>query len=300
MSSADPFNIVKEELKRSINKTKIIVESLNAIGSRDSSDHNANKLVADLRTNLRSITWDIQDLDETINIASKNPAKFNLDHSEIENRRQFIAQTKEFVQKTKNNHGIHFDESSTSTATTKTTTNKTPQNAINIRIPDVISNFTSSSKSNTYVKLNNNDNDFDDQGNEDDSDYEIDTRRLNSRNINSNKNTNSTNNSNNNSHSIQMQKHERIFREQDKNMDLISGKVSSLKNISQTMANELDDQAELMDDLGREMDTADSRINMVMKKMTKVMHMSNDRRQWSMIGCLLCAIVFVIFLLAAL
>jgi hypothetical protein len=48
-----------------------------------------------------------------------------------------------------------------------------------------------------------------------------------------------------------------------------------LKNISQTMQNELDDQANLLDDLGREMDTADSKMNVVMKKITKVLHMSS-------------------------
>ena len=31
-------------------------------------------------------------------IASKNPAKFNLTSSDIESRRQFISQTKDFVQ----------------------------------------------------------------------------------------------------------------------------------------------------------------------------------------------------------
>ena len=56
---------------------------------------------------------------------------------------------------------------------------------------------------------------------------------------------------------------------------MISGKVSTLKNISTAMQNELDDQAVLLDDLGREMDTADSKMNIVMKKLTKVLHMSS-------------------------
>ena len=68
-----------------------------------------------------------------------------------------------------------------------------------------------------------------------------------------------------------------MFKEQDKSLDLISNKVTSLKNISQTMQNELDDQAELLDDLGREMDTADSKMNTVMKKITKVLHMSSGK-----------------------
>lgn len=112
-----------------------------------------------------------------------------------------------------------------------------------------------------------------------------------------------------------------MFKEQDKNLELISTRVSSLKNISQTMQNELDDQANLLDDLGREMDIADSRMQTVMKKITKVLHMSNgtylsfikflfihfsfilplqDRRQWTLIGVLLLAIFVVLILFAIL
>ncbi len=40
------------------------------------------------------------------------------------------------------------------------------------------------------------------------------------------------------------------------------------------MQNELDDQANLLDDLGREMETADSRMGTVMKKLNKVLHLS--------------------------
>ena len=66
-----------------------------------------------------------------------------------------------------------------------------------------------------------------------------------------------------------------LFKEQDKSIDLISGRVSSLKNISQAMQNELDDQAQLLDEMGREMETADTRMNSVMKRITKVLHMSS-------------------------
>lgn len=49
------------------------------------------------------------------------------------------------------------------------------------------------------------------------------------------------------------------------------------------MQNELDDQAVLLDDLGREMDTADSKMQTVMKKLTKVLHMTSGK-----CACILC------------
>lgn len=59
------------ELKRSINKTRSLIESYNALLSSKLNDSNSNdevgnKLLADIRTNLKSINWDIQDLEETI------------------------------------------------------------------------------------------------------------------------------------------------------------------------------------------------------------------------------------------
>ncbi len=43
------------------------------------------------------------------------------------------------------------------------------------------------------------------------------------------------------------------------------------------MQNELEDQAFLLDDLGREMDTTESRLGAVTKKITKVLHMSSGK-----------------------
>ena len=171
------------------------------------------------------------------------------------------------------------------------------QSNISIKIPDLISNATA--KSNNYTKLKMNEED-------DESDYEIDTRKFspNTNNNNSptttvNKKTDAFQPRHQQQTSIQLQQ-EDVFREQDRNLELISGRVSNLKNISQTMQNELDDQANLLDDLGREMDTADSKMQTVMKKITKVLHMSSDKRQWTLIGVLLGAIVFILFLFAIL
>ena len=62
------------------------------------------------------------------------------------------------------------------------------------------------------------------------------------------------------------------------------------------MQNELDDQANLLNDLGKEMDTADSRMQNVMKKISKIMHLDNDKRQWTVIFVLVIAIFVVLML----
>lgn len=51
----------------------------------------------ELRNSLRSIEWDLEDLEETIGIVEKNPRKFRIDSGELSSRRSFIFQTKEEV-----------------------------------------------------------------------------------------------------------------------------------------------------------------------------------------------------------
>lgn len=52
----------------------------------------------ELRNSLRSIEWDLEDLEETIGIVEKNPRKFRIDSGELKSRRTFILQTREEVQ----------------------------------------------------------------------------------------------------------------------------------------------------------------------------------------------------------
>lgn len=51
----------------------------------------------ELRNSLRSIEWDLEDLEETIIIVEKNPRKFRIDAGELASRHTFILKTKEEV-----------------------------------------------------------------------------------------------------------------------------------------------------------------------------------------------------------
>ena len=55
----------------------------------------------ELRNSLRSIEWDLEDLDDTVNIVEKNPAKFKIDPTDLAARKAFIQQTKEEVENMK-------------------------------------------------------------------------------------------------------------------------------------------------------------------------------------------------------
>merc|ERR1719429_792306 len=55
----------------------------------------------ELRNSLRSIEWDLEDLDDTVQIVEKNPAKFRIDSSELLVRKSFIQQTRDEVNQMK-------------------------------------------------------------------------------------------------------------------------------------------------------------------------------------------------------
>ncbi|KAF6735921.1 Syntaxin-6 [Oryzias melastigma] len=87
-----------------------------------------------------------------------------------------------------------------------------------------------------------------------------------------------------------------IADQQDEQLELVSGSINVLKNMSERIGVELDEQAEMLDDFSQEMDNTQSRLDNVMKKLAKVSHMTSDRRQWCAIGVLLAILLVVVIL----
>ncbi|XP_064808531.1 syntaxin-6-like isoform X2 [Oncorhynchus masou masou] len=84
--------------------------------------------------------------------------------------------------------------------------------------------------------------------------------------------------------------------QQDDQLELVSGTIGVLKNMSERIGMELDEQTVMLDDFSNEMEGTHSRLDNVMKKLAKVSNMTTDRRQWCAIGILL-AILFVVIML---
>ncbi|XP_014679980.1 PREDICTED: syntaxin-6-like, partial [Priapulus caudatus] len=55
----------------------------------------------ELRNSIRSIEWDLEDLDETIGIVEKNPRKFKISEADVEERKSFVDQTRLTVKEMK-------------------------------------------------------------------------------------------------------------------------------------------------------------------------------------------------------
>ncbi|KAM9357529.1 syntaxin-6 [Symphorus nematophorus] len=251
MSMEDPFFVVKGEVQKAVNAAQSLHHRWSELlqegggASKEEMDWTTNEL----RNSLRSIEWDLEDLDETISIVESNPKKFNLDAAELSKRKSFITSTRQTVKEMK-------DQMSSPAAASVDRKNK--QALLGERGAQAPIWQPGADK---YGRLD---------------------RQL----------------QNANAQFIEEQQVQQqlIAEQQDEQLELVSGTIGVLKNMSERIGMELDEQAVMLDDFGHEMDNTQSRLDNVMKKLAKVSHMTSDRRQWCAIGVLL-AILFVVILL---
>ena len=67
-----------------------------------------NWTTSEIKNSIRSVEWDLEDLEETIGIVETNPGKFTLPKDEIDNRKGFIQNVKRTVQSIKEE--VHSSE----------------------------------------------------------------------------------------------------------------------------------------------------------------------------------------------
>ncbi|CAK1554210.1 unnamed protein product [Leptosia nina] len=95
-----PLNCSRSEVFRALNKTRGLYLRWQELSTSPILPNTAEVewTSIELRNALRSIEWDLEDLEDTIGIAEKNSSKFKIDHKEICDRRSFIQATKQEVQ----------------------------------------------------------------------------------------------------------------------------------------------------------------------------------------------------------
>ncbi|KAJ8263835.1 hypothetical protein GJAV_G00141830 [Gymnothorax javanicus] len=91
-----------------------------------------------------------------------------------------------------------------------------------------------------------------------------------------------------------------IIQDQDEQLELVSGSIRVLKDMSGRIGDQLEEQAIMLGDFGDEMDQTASRMDSVLKKMEKVSLLTSSRRQWCVIGVLVVILIVVLILIFAL
>ncbi|XP_061046342.1 syntaxin-10 isoform X1 [Eubalaena glacialis] len=103
MSLEDPFFVVRGEVQKAVNTARGLYQRWcellheGAAVGREELDWTTNEL----RNGLRSIEWDLEDLEETIGIVEANPGKFKLPAGDMQERKVFVERMREAVQEMK-------------------------------------------------------------------------------------------------------------------------------------------------------------------------------------------------------
>jgi len=92
----DPFYVVKEEVLQSLQGVTTLYDRWKELldTTNTASNEEFKWTTNELKSGLRSIEWDITDLEETVGIVENNQAKFKIDNQELQTRKQFIQSTK--------------------------------------------------------------------------------------------------------------------------------------------------------------------------------------------------------------
>jgi len=103
MSMQDPFYVVKEEVQQSVQGVTALYERWQDLlnNTNTATNEEFKWTTNELKTGLRSIDWDVTDLEETVGIVESNKSRFPIDETELNVRKQFIQTTKQKIQSIK-------------------------------------------------------------------------------------------------------------------------------------------------------------------------------------------------------
>ncbi|GAA34101.1 Syntaxin-10 [Clonorchis sinensis] len=93
----DPYYTVQDEVIKNLESARTLYQDwLNA-----DLPKNLQELSDNLRQLLRSIEWDLEDIQETVSIVEGNPSRFQLSEKDVAARRQFLRETRDIVNSVK-------------------------------------------------------------------------------------------------------------------------------------------------------------------------------------------------------
>ncbi|RAL38054.1 hypothetical protein DM860_000748 [Cuscuta australis] len=84
----DPFYIVKEDIQQSIDK---LLSTFHQWERIPGSSVEYQRLIKELLAACESVSWQVDELDKTITVASKDPAWYGINETELEKRRRWTS-----------------------------------------------------------------------------------------------------------------------------------------------------------------------------------------------------------------
>lgn len=104
--SADPYYIAQEEVRAAVRKLQDIHEEWKGILQKENTSKSSrfNMLHSELAGEIQQLEYDLQDVVATINMVEENRAKFQIDDSEINRRKDFVKSSQRTVQDIKDSY----------------------------------------------------------------------------------------------------------------------------------------------------------------------------------------------------
>lgn len=212
------------EVFKGLNKTRGLFLRYRELQTDGENPADLDFTTTELRNSLRSIEWDLEDLEDTIAIAEKNP-KHKVDLQELNQRRQFINTTKNEIKSMKDKISILKNRDKDITAIQPLLEDPTsPKNTSTINSNNIslgnnlMSTMAAARHSGTkYSKLENlNDSPSHHHGN-----FNSDSAFL--------------------GETVSIQ--QRMLQNQDEQLDVLSDSIGTLKTVSRQIGVEIDEQA---------------------------------------------------------
>lgn len=274
--------LVHREVYKALIKTRgLFIRWQNLTDNRieGTSALEADWATTELRNSLRSIEWDLEDLEDTISIVEKNIQKFKVDVRELKARRDFISATRDEVKLMKEklnesnaNKTTNSHKTGSGSGITQPLLNEKPSGEIVLFAKEntasaITAAVAAKSEAGLNTILNN-------------------TSKAMSRHAGA-KYAKLENQQDSPSHYVggshsngiheQFSVQTRMLSEQEDQLTLISTTVGNLKNVSRQIGSELDDQSVILDEFDRDIDQTESRLDSSLKRAAKVLHLNNGK-----------------------
>ncbi|KAF8568720.1 hypothetical protein P879_07224 [Paragonimus westermani] len=264
MDYTDPYFVLQDEITKNLDIIKSLYEELAITESSRSASDLSNKLKQVLRT----IEWDLEDLQETIGLVVKDPSTFKLTNEDVAARRKFLSEVREVVKNVKTHlengvkRGMHNSSISFSV-----TVSKSPNNARGLVNGTIPSKGHTNSETRLQAPAS-----------------EAKSYRPSVLSVSNDP----------------LSEQKELLRHQDERLDQLGTSISTLKGMSRRIGDELEDQVALLDDFSGEMVHTESRLDAATKRTARLLHLSTDRRQWWAIACLTIILIIILVLLVVL
>eukprot|EP00271_Cylindrocystis_brebissonii_P005979 TRINITY_DN18460_c0_g1_i1.p1 TRINITY_DN18460_c0_g1~~TRINITY_DN18460_c0_g1_i1.p1 ORF type:complete len:264 (-),score=60.88 TRINITY_DN18460_c0_g1_i1:126-917(-) len=259
MSAQDPYYLVKDEIQDSVEKASARFQQYEQQGAAGGgSGGERDRQRKDLMAECDSIEWQLEELDRAIGVAERAPERFGVDKAEIDQRRSWTSEARRQVAHLK--RSLHLSEVSR-----REFTRLPAQSSSAANVNGAIERYSSGAAAASGMPMSSR---ADSNATHENDDYissEDDHQAL-------------------------------LIRHQDEHLDMMSRSLANIGSMGLSIHEELDTQDKIISELHDDLDTTNSRLAVVQKKMQILLKKAGIKGQLCILGGLFLLLLILIVL----